>query len=72
MIRLVDMRQAEIVGVSFALWDTVVDRFIEDEDGDQAWEDYGELVDKMPIGWAKSEQGQRVWRLCPCWVIEST
>lgn len=37
MIRYIDMSEATSVPGRFALWDTVIDHFIEDRHGDQDW-----------------------------------
>ena len=44
MIRIIDMREATCGEQAFAVWDTVVDRFVE-VDGCQSFDGAGDLVE---------------------------
>lgn len=45
MIRFIDLRHhADDIGERFAFWDTVIDRFVSDDMGNQAWETIGQFA----------------------------
>lgn len=64
MIRFIDLRHvAEDIGERFAFWNTVTDRFIADDMGDQAWETIGDFIQ----GYNGSYELARFVRLTPEW-----
>jgi len=68
MIRIIDMRESTSGNKSFAIWDTVVDRFVE-VDGVQSFDGCHELVEmykKDKTGRRLPELG-RVVGLLPDW-----
>lgn len=70
MIRFVDMRSADIAGIRFAFWNTIVDAFVQIGD-EQAWDTWDELTETAA---AYKEQGvsgglKRLRGICPDWVF---
>ena len=43
MLHIVDLRKHTCGKKDFAVWDTVNDRFVEDESGDQSWNGLAEF-----------------------------
>jgi len=59
MLRLVDLRGAG-TGHRFAIWDTVVDRFVE-IDGDQAWDSWKGDLQPLKESKEKRMKGNADW-----------
>jgi hypothetical protein len=63
VIRFVSLHGAD-TGDCFALWDTVTDKFLEIH-GEQAWEDYGDLIGSCEMNGLNEDYIRRITNMLP-------